>query len=104
MALGIDRTAAIVDAGRKRARPIIMTTIAMGAGMVPSALGVGDGGEFRSPMAIAVIGGLVTSTLLSLLVVPAVFTYVDDAERLVARVVRRLRRRGPGAAGAAAKA
>lgn len=72
------RTQAIVEAGKKRARPIIMTTIAMIAGMVPSALGLGAGGEFRSPMAIAVIGGLLVSTLLSLLFVPAVFAVMDD--------------------------
>ena len=69
---GVDRTTAIIDAGQKRARPIIMTTIAMAAGMLPSALAIGAGGEFRSPMAIAVIGGLVVSTLLSLVFVPAV--------------------------------
>jgi hydrophobe/amphiphile efflux-1 (HAE1) family protein len=78
---GVDRVHAIVDAGRKRARPIVMTTIAMAAGMVPSALGVGDGGEFRSPMAIAVIGGLVVSTLLSLVFVPAVYLVMDDVGR-----------------------
>ena len=59
-----------------------MTTIAMAAGMLPSALGMGDGGGFRSPMAIAVIGGLVVSTLLSLVFVPAVFTVLDDIGRL----------------------
>jgi multidrug efflux pump subunit AcrB len=75
---GVNRTAAIIDAGEKRARPIIMTTIAMVAGMLPSALAFGDGGEFRSPMAIAVISGLVISTLLSLLFVPALFTLMDD--------------------------
>ncbi|WP_460448027.1 efflux RND transporter permease subunit [Alsobacter sp. SYSU BS001988] len=78
---GVDRVHAIVDAGRKRARPIVMTTIAMAAGMVPSALGIGDGGEFRSPMAIAVIGGLVVSTLLSLVFVPAVYLVMDDVGR-----------------------
>ncbi len=76
---------ALVDACHKRSRPIVMTTIAMGAGMLPMALGWGSDPSFRSPMAIAVIGGLVTSTLLSLLVVPAVFTYVDDAARWIAR-------------------
>ena len=79
---GRDRTAAIVDAGRKRAQPIIMTTIAMVAGMVPSALALGTGGEFRSPMAIAVIGGLVLSTFLSLLFVPAFFVVMDGLGRL----------------------
>jgi multidrug efflux pump subunit AcrB len=78
---GMNRTAAILDAGEKRARPIIMTTIAMVAGMLPSALAEGDGGEFRSSMAIAVISGLVTSTLLSLLFVPALFTLMDDLGR-----------------------
>ena len=72
---------AIAEAGKKRARPIIMTTIAMVAGMVPSALGLGAGGEFRSPMAIAVIGGLIVSTLLSLLFVPAFFAVMDDIRR-----------------------
>jgi hydrophobe/amphiphile efflux-1 (HAE1) family protein len=75
---GVDRTSAIIEAGQKRARPIIMTTIAMAAGMAPSALAIGAGGEFRSPMAIAVIGGLLVSTLLSLLFVPAFFTIMDD--------------------------
>ena len=75
---GVDRTTAIIEAGRKRARPIVMTTIAMVAGMAPSALAFGAGGEFRSPMAIAVIGGLIVSTLLSLLFVPAFFTMMDD--------------------------
>jgi hydrophobe/amphiphile efflux-1 (HAE1) family protein len=84
-----DRTAAIIDAGEKRARPIVMTTIAMGAGMAPSALAFGAGGEFRSPMAIAVIGGLIVSTLLSLLFVPAFFTLMDDFGRLMARIFGR---------------
>src|SRR5262249_49453800 len=78
MKQGMSRTEAIVDAGRKRARPIVMTTIAMIGGMLPSAYGVGSGGEFRSPMAIAVIRRLLSSTLLSLVFVPAVFTVMDD--------------------------
>jgi multidrug efflux pump subunit AcrB len=78
MASGMARTQAIVEAGMKRARPIIMTTVAMVAGMLPSAFAIGAGGEFRSPMAIAVIGGLVVSTLLSLLFVPAFFAVMDD--------------------------
>ena len=90
---GMDRFDALVDACHKRSRPIIMTTIAMGAGMMPLALGWGADPSFRSPMAIAVIGGLITSTLLSLLVVPAVFTYIDDLEKLPAWL-RRKRRRG----------
>ena len=80
---GVPRTEALVDAGRKRARPIVMTTIAMGAGMIPSALGIGDGGEFRSPMAVGVIGGLIASTILSLIFVPAMFTVMDDLGRLI---------------------
>ncbi|AKU13204.1 acriflavin resistance protein [Azoarcus sp. CIB] len=76
---GMSRLDAVIDACRKRSRPIIMTTIAMGAGMLPIALGIGVDPSFRAPMAIAVIGGLVTSTLLSLLVIPVVYTLVDDA-------------------------
>jgi len=75
---GANRFDALVDACHKRAQPIVMTTIAMGAGMLPTAMGLGAEPSFRSPMAIALIGGLLTSTLLSLLVVPMVFTYVDD--------------------------
>jgi hydrophobic/amphiphilic exporter-1 (mainly G- bacteria), HAE1 family len=77
-AKGVPRNVAIIDAGRKRARPIVMTTIAMIAGMVPSALGLGQGGEFRAPMAIAVIGGLAVSTMLSLMFVPSFYTIMDD--------------------------
>ncbi len=75
---GLDRWSALLDACRKRARPIVMTTIAMGAGMMPIALGIGTDPSFRAPMAIVVIGGLITSTFLSLLVIPVVFTYIDD--------------------------
>ena len=83
MARGASRLEAIVDAGRKRARPIVMTTIAMAAGMLPSALAIGDGGEFRAPMAIGVIGGLIVSTMLSLIFVPAVFTIMDSFGRVI---------------------
>jgi multidrug efflux pump subunit AcrB len=76
--LGMSRLDAVIDACHKRARPIVMTTIAMAAGMMPNALGMGAEPSFRQPMAIVVIGGLLTSTVLSLLVVPVVFTYVDD--------------------------
>jgi multidrug efflux pump subunit AcrB len=86
---GTPRTQALVEAGRKRARPIVMTTIAMAAGMFPSALGLGDGGGFRSPMAIAVIGGLIMSTMLSLVFVPAVFTVLDDLGRFTWRLFSR---------------
>jgi hydrophobe/amphiphile efflux-1 (HAE1) family protein len=75
---GANRFDALVDACHKRAQPIVMTTIAMGAGMLPTAMGLGAEPSFRAPMAIALIGGLLTSTMLSLLVVPVVFTYVDD--------------------------
>ena len=75
---GMSRFDALVDACHKRSRPIFMTTIAMGAGMLPIALGQGADPSFRQPMAIVVIGGLVTSTLLSLLVIPVLYTYVDD--------------------------
>jgi multidrug efflux pump subunit AcrB len=88
---GLNRFDALVDACHKRSRPIIMTTLAMGAGMMPLALGWGADPSFRSPMAIAVIGGLITSTLLSLLVVPVVFTLIDDLEHLLGQQVRRLR-------------
>jgi multidrug efflux pump subunit AcrB len=74
----LNRWDAVIDACRKRARPIVMTTIAMGAGMMPIALGFGTDPSFRSPMAIVVIGGLITSTFLSLLVIPVLYTYVDD--------------------------
>jgi hydrophobe/amphiphile efflux-1 (HAE1) family protein len=89
MRQGVSRMEAIVDAGRKRARPIIMTTIAMIGGMLPSALGTGSGGEFRAPMAIAVIGGLLSSTLLSLVFVPAVFSVMDDIGGLTWRLFSR---------------
>ena len=76
---GRSRIEALSDACQKRARPIVMTTVAMGAGMLPIAIGWGTDPSFRAPMAIVVIGGLITSTFLSLLVVPVVYTYIDDA-------------------------
>ncbi len=86
---GLSRTDALLDACRKRARPIVMTTIAMGAGMMPVALGWGVDPSFRAPMAIVVIGGLITSTFLSLLVIPVLFVLVDQ-------LVQRLQRLRPG--------
>jgi HAE1 family hydrophobic/amphiphilic exporter-1 len=83
VAKGIPRFDAVIDAGRKRARPIVMTTLAMVAGMIPSAMAIGDGGEFRAPMAIAVIGGLLVSTVLSLIFVPSFFTVMDDVGNLI---------------------
>jgi multidrug efflux pump subunit AcrB len=97
---GMDRNLAIVDAGQKRSRPIVMTTIAMIAGMMPSALAYGAGGEFRSPMAIAVIGGLTVSTLLSLVFVPAFMAMMDDVGHFIWRHGRRFI--SPGKEGPAA--
>ncbi len=81
MRLGTDRLTALLEAGHKRARPIVMTTVAMVAGMLPVATGLGGDNAFRGPMAIAVIGGLITSTGLTLVIVPAAFTLIDDIER-----------------------
>ena len=92
---GLDRAAAILDACRKRARPIVMTTVAMGAGMLPLALGGGNDPSFRAPMAIVVIGGLITSTVLSLLVIPVVYSYVDDAVQWARARAESLHRGGP---------
>jgi multidrug efflux pump subunit AcrB len=94
MHAGIERDFAIIDAGQKRARPIIMTTVAMIAGMTPAALAFGAGGEFRAPMAIAVIGGLIVSTLLSLVFVPAFMAMMDDLGRVIWRYGKYLI--GPG--------
>ncbi|WP_201838568.1 efflux RND transporter permease subunit [Microvirga zambiensis] len=87
---GSDRFSALLDGASKRARPIVMTSIAMGAGMLPIALGIGADAETRAPMAIAVIGGLVSSTLLSLIYVPVVFTFMDDLQRFLGRWLGRL--------------
>ncbi|HYE26283.1 MAG TPA: efflux RND transporter permease subunit, partial [Clostridia bacterium] len=75
---GMERNAALIQAGTTRLRPIIMTTLAMIFGMLPLAFAIGAGAEMRAPMARAVIGGLITSTLLSLIVVPVVYSYLDD--------------------------
>src|SRR6201995_5235569 len=87
---GQKRDDAMIDAGMKRARPIVMTTIAMVAGMMPSALAFGAGGEFRSPMALAVIGGLLFSTVLSLVFVPAMFMVMDDLAALIWRFGKKM--------------
>ncbi|MCB1658549.1 MAG: efflux RND transporter permease subunit [Pseudomonadales bacterium] len=84
---GDDRTHAIMMAGRTRLRPILMTTMAMVMGMMPLALGLGDGAEQRAPMAHAIIGGVITSTLLTLIVVPVVYTYLDDIKKLAKRAL-----------------
>jgi HAE1 family hydrophobic/amphiphilic exporter-1 len=91
-ALGVDRREALLQAGRIRLRPIVMTTVAMIFGMLPLALAIGAGAEARAPMARAVIGGLVTSTVLTLFVVPVVYTLLDD---VAAWVVGRAGRRSP---------
>ena len=86
---GMTRYDALMDAAHKRARPILMTTVAMGAGMLPVAAGWGADVEFRQPMAIAVLGGLITSTLLSLLFVPVMFTTVEDIGGFAGWVLKR---------------
>jgi HAE1 family hydrophobic/amphiphilic exporter-1 len=75
---GVDRRTAIVEAGRIRLRPIMMTTLALIAGMLPVALGFGEGGDFRAPLGRAVIGGVITSTVLTLVVIPTVYEILDD--------------------------
>jgi HAE1 family hydrophobic/amphiphilic exporter-1 len=89
MKQGMSRHDAILDAAHKRARPIIMTTMAMGLGMLPIAMALGEGTEFRSPMAVAVIGGLITSTALSLVFVPAIFSLVDGVKTRLERLLDR---------------
>ncbi len=84
-ARGMDRTEAVITAGRTRLRPIMMTSLAMIFGMLPLALALGAGAEMRAPMARAVIGGLVTSTILTLLVVPVVYTVLDDLGERIRR-------------------
>jgi hydrophobe/amphiphile efflux-1 (HAE1) family protein len=85
---GMGRLEAVMEAGHKRARPIVMTSIAMSAGMLPSAMGAGEGGSFRSPMAIAVIGGIIVSTVLSLVIVPSFYLIMDDISHLIGRFFR----------------
>ena len=99
MRAGKPRLQALLEAGHKRARPIVMTTVAMVAGMLPVAIGWGGDSEFRAPMAIAVIGGLLTSTVLTLVVVPAVFTILDDLERWLAPRAGKLLAPPPGSVG-----
>jgi multidrug efflux pump subunit AcrB len=98
MRAGKTRVAAILEAGHKRARPIVMTTVAMVAGMLPVAIGWGGDSDFRGPMAIAVIGGLITSTALTLVIVPAVFTVLDDVERWIAPKAGKLLAESPKSA------
>lgn len=87
---GLSRFDALIDACHKRARPIVMTTIAMGAGMLPVAMSLtGGDASFRQPMAIVVIGGIITSTFLSLIVIPVIFTFVDDVHGVLGRLLGR---------------
>jgi HAE1 family hydrophobic/amphiphilic exporter-1 len=95
---GMDREEALMQAGRKRFRPILMTTFALIAGMMPVAVGIGEGGEFYRPMAVAIIGGTITSTLLTLLVIPS---FYDSIEIWRDRFVGLFRRRGSRPAEAA---
>jgi multidrug efflux pump subunit AcrB len=90
MRAGKDRMTALLESGHKRARPIVMTTVAMVAGMLPAAIGIHGDSSFRAPMAVAVMGGLITSTALTLVIVPAVFTLLDDIERWIGPKVSRL--------------
>jgi multidrug efflux pump subunit AcrB len=89
---GSPRNEALIRAGSTRLRPIVMTTLAMIFGMLPLALAIGAGAEMRAPMARAVIGGLITSTLLTLVVVPVVYTYLDDLKPETVRSWLRRRR------------
>jgi HAE1 family hydrophobic/amphiphilic exporter-1 len=84
-AQGLDRRTAIIEAGRVRLRPILMTTLALIAGMIPVALGIGEGADFRAPLGRAVIGGTITSTLLTLLVIPTIYDTLDSARVWVRR-------------------
>jgi hypothetical protein len=90
-AQGVSREDALMDAGRVRLRPILMTTFALIAGMMPVAIGLGEGGEFYQPLAVAIIGGTITSTLLTLLVVPTFYDSIEIArDRMLAKFRRRL--------------
>jgi HAE1 family hydrophobic/amphiphilic exporter-1 len=96
---GMDREDALMAAGRKRLRPILMTTFALVAGMVPVAVGIGEGGEFYRPMAVAIIGGVITSTFLTLLVIPSFYDSIEIArDRMIAKFQRRAARVHPSLA------
>ncbi len=93
---GVDREEALMAAGRMRLRPILMTTFALVAGMLPVAIGVGEGGEFYRPMAVAIIGGTITSTVLTLLVIPSFYDSIETSrDRAVAKFARRAKRWNP---------
>ena len=89
MAQGVPKAEAIIDAGRKRAQPIVMTTVAMTAGMLPTALALNGDGAWRAPMGTMVIGGLIMSTALTLLIVPAAFSLADGFEKRIGPILRR---------------
>ena len=96
MAKGVPKNEAIIDAGHKRAQPIVMTTMAMVAGMIPTALSLDGDSSWRAPMAVVVIGGLLLSTLLTLVLVPASFSLADSFERWLTPKFRRvITYRGP---------
>ena len=96
---GMDREDALMAAGRSRLRPILMTTFALIAGMMPVAIGLGEGGDFYRPLAIAIIGGTLTATMLTLLVVPAFYDSIEIArDRMVAKFRRRMAQRNPAVA------
>jgi HAE1 family hydrophobic/amphiphilic exporter-1 len=99
-AQGVDREDALMQAGRKRLRPILMTTFALIAGMLPVAIGVGEGGEFYRPMAVSIIGGTITSTLLTLLVIPSFYDSIEIRRDKILGWFKR--RRAPAAAPEAA--
>ena len=96
MGKGVEKFEAIMDAGHKRAQPIVMTTVAMVAGMIPTALSIGTDGSFNQPMAVTVIGGLILSTMLTLLIVPAGFSLADSFEKWLAPVFGRVLTYKPG--------
>jgi len=88
---GVDRRTAIAEAGRLRLRPILMTTFALMAGMVPVALGLGEGGDFRAPLGRVAIGGVLTSTILTLIVIPSVYDLLSECRvRIIGRYARRI--------------
>ena len=89
MMQGADKLTAILEAGHKRAQPIVMTTVAMTAGMVPTAASLGGDGAWRAPMGTVVIGGLILSTMLTLLIVPAAFSLADGMEKRIGPKLRR---------------
>jgi HAE1 family hydrophobic/amphiphilic exporter-1 len=92
---GMSREEALMDAGRTRLRPILMTTFALIAGMMPVAIGMGEGGEFYQPLAVAIIGGTITSTILTLLMIPTFYDSIEIArDRLIAKHQRRLHTQG----------